>query len=142
MHVNDVFLFFKNHFWYQHIKTIQTIQTILNFSKKKKKNFKFFGNTAAAAFPNVPYFAQRATHHTRHETKKHNQLTKTKKTRTQMNLMYNFFYFNFKPFFYYAILKPYHAGILELHVWYDFFLNFQYWIFNELFIYLFLSFII
>jgi hypothetical protein len=36
MHVNDVFLFFKNYFWHQHIKTIQTIQTILNFSKKKK----------------------------------------------------------------------------------------------------------
>jgi len=51
MHANDVFLFFKNYFWHQHIKTIQTIQTILNFSKKKK--FKFFGNTAAAAFPNM-----------------------------------------------------------------------------------------
>jgi len=25
MHVNDVFLFFKNHFWHQHIKTIQNI---------------------------------------------------------------------------------------------------------------------
>ena len=37
MHANDVFLFFKNHFWHQHIKTIQTIQIILNFSKKKKK---------------------------------------------------------------------------------------------------------
>jgi len=54
MHVNDVFLFFKNYFWHQHIKTIQTIQTILNFSKKKK--IKFFGNAAAAAFPNVPEF--------------------------------------------------------------------------------------
>jgi len=31
------FLFFKNHFWYQHIKTIQKVQTVLNFSKKKKK---------------------------------------------------------------------------------------------------------
>ena len=52
MHANDVFSFFKNHFWYQHIKTIQNIQTILNFSEKK--NFKFFENTAAAAaaFPN------------------------------------------------------------------------------------------
>jgi hypothetical protein len=50
MHANDVFLFFKNHFWHQHIKTIQNIQIILNFSKKK---FKFFGNAAAAAFPNV-----------------------------------------------------------------------------------------
>ena len=37
MHANDVFSFFKNHFWHQHIKTIQNIQTILNFSKKKKK---------------------------------------------------------------------------------------------------------
>jgi len=35
IHVNDIFLFFKNYFWHQHIKTIQNIQTILNFSKKK-----------------------------------------------------------------------------------------------------------
>jgi hypothetical protein len=35
MHVNDVFLFFKNYFWHQHIKTIQNVQTVLNFSKKK-----------------------------------------------------------------------------------------------------------
>jgi len=41
IHANDVFLFFKNHFWYQHIKTIQKVQTALNFSKKKKKNLKF-----------------------------------------------------------------------------------------------------
>jgi putative lipase involved disintegration of autophagic bodies len=40
------FLFFKNHFWHQHIKTIQNIQTILNFSKIKK--IKFFENAAAA----------------------------------------------------------------------------------------------
>jgi hypothetical protein len=39
MHENDVFLFFKNYFWHQHIKTIQNIQTILNFSKKKNFNF-------------------------------------------------------------------------------------------------------
>ena len=39
MHANDVFLFFKNYFWYQHIKTIQNIQTILNFNKKKNLNF-------------------------------------------------------------------------------------------------------
>jgi len=36
MHSNDVFLFFKNYFWHQHIKTIQKVQTALNFSKKKK----------------------------------------------------------------------------------------------------------
>jgi hypothetical protein len=48
IHVNDVFLFFKNHFWYQHIKMIQNVQTILNFNKKK---FKFFEN--AAALPNM-----------------------------------------------------------------------------------------
>jgi hypothetical protein len=36
MHANDVFSFFKNYFWYQHIKAIQNVQTILNFSKKKK----------------------------------------------------------------------------------------------------------
>jgi hypothetical protein len=35
MHSIDVFLFFKNYFWYQHIKTIQNIQIILNFNKKK-----------------------------------------------------------------------------------------------------------
>ena len=40
MHAHDVFLFFKNYFWHQHIKTIQNVQTILNFSKKKK--FKIF----------------------------------------------------------------------------------------------------
>jgi hypothetical protein len=39
MHANDVFLFFKNHCWHQHIKTIQKVQTILNFSKKKISNF-------------------------------------------------------------------------------------------------------
>jgi hypothetical protein len=43
-----------------------------------------------------------------------------------MNLMYNFFFLISSLFFYYAILKPYHAGTLELHVWYDFFFNFQY----------------
>ena len=35
MHVNDVFLFLKNYFWYQHIKTIQNIKIILNFNNKK-----------------------------------------------------------------------------------------------------------
>jgi hypothetical protein len=35
MHVNDVFSFFKNHFLYQYINTIQNTQTILNFNKKK-----------------------------------------------------------------------------------------------------------
>ena len=39
IYANDVFLFFKNHFWYQHIKTIQKVQTALNFSKKKKLKF-------------------------------------------------------------------------------------------------------
>jgi len=39
IHANDVFLFLKNHFWHQHIKTIQNIQIILNFNKKKKLNF-------------------------------------------------------------------------------------------------------
>jgi hypothetical protein len=34
MHVNNIFLFFKNYFWHQHIKTIQNIQIILNFKKK------------------------------------------------------------------------------------------------------------
>jgi hypothetical protein len=35
MHVNDIFLFFKNYFWHQYIKTIQNVQIILNFNKKK-----------------------------------------------------------------------------------------------------------
>jgi len=35
MHANYVFLFFKNYFLHQHIKTIQNVQIILNFSKKK-----------------------------------------------------------------------------------------------------------
>jgi len=35
MYANDIFLFFKNYFLHQHIKTIQNVQTILNFSKKK-----------------------------------------------------------------------------------------------------------
>ena len=39
MHVNDVFLFLKNYFWHQHIKTIQNVPTILNFNKKKIKIF-------------------------------------------------------------------------------------------------------
>jgi len=39
IHANDVFLFFKNYFWYQHIKTIQKVQTALNFKKKKKLKF-------------------------------------------------------------------------------------------------------
>jgi len=39
MYANDVFLFFKNYFWYQHIKTIQNIQIILNFNKNKILNF-------------------------------------------------------------------------------------------------------
>jgi hypothetical protein len=50
IHVNDIFSFFKNHFWHQHIKTIQNIQIILNFNKKK---FKFFDNAATATFPNI-----------------------------------------------------------------------------------------
>jgi len=46
IHANDVFSFFKNHFWHQHIKTIQKVQTALNFSNKKnfqnlmKRNYK------------------------------------------------------------------------------------------------------
>jgi hypothetical protein len=39
MHANDVFSFFKNYFWHQHIKTIQNVQTILNFSKFFFLNF-------------------------------------------------------------------------------------------------------
>jgi len=39
IYVNNVFLFFKNYFWHQHIKKIQNVQTILNFNKKKISNF-------------------------------------------------------------------------------------------------------
>ena len=39
IHINNVVLFFKNYFWYQHIKTILKVQTELNFSKKKKIEF-------------------------------------------------------------------------------------------------------
>jgi hypothetical protein len=39
IYVNDVFLFLKNHFWHQYIKTIQKVQTALNFSKKNKLKF-------------------------------------------------------------------------------------------------------
>jgi hypothetical protein len=38
IHDNNVFSFFKNYFWHQHIKTIQNVQIILNFSKKKKNS--------------------------------------------------------------------------------------------------------
>ena len=50
MHANDVFSFFKNYFWHQHIKTIQNVQTILNFNKKK---IKFFKNTVCTTFLNM-----------------------------------------------------------------------------------------
>jgi hypothetical protein len=39
MHANNIFLFFKNYFWHQHIKTIQNISFIFNFNKKKFQNF-------------------------------------------------------------------------------------------------------
>jgi len=39
IYINDVFLFSKNHFWHQHIKTIQKVQIALNFSKKKNLKF-------------------------------------------------------------------------------------------------------
>jgi len=52
IHANDFFLFFKNYFWHQHIKTIQKIQTALNFNKKRKK-FKFAQNTGINTVPNV-----------------------------------------------------------------------------------------
>ena len=45
MHANNIFLFFKNYFWHQHIKTIQNIQVILNFNKNK-----FFKNTVYTIF--------------------------------------------------------------------------------------------
>ena len=45
------FLFFKNHFWYQHIKKIQKVQTALNFSKKKKK-IQICQNAGTNAAPN------------------------------------------------------------------------------------------
>jgi len=51
IHANDIFSFFKNHFWHQHIKTIQKVQTALNFSKKKKQ-FKIWSNAGSTAEPN------------------------------------------------------------------------------------------
>jgi len=45
-----IFLFFKNYFWYQHIKTIQNVQIILNYSKKNF--FEFHGNAVSTVFPN------------------------------------------------------------------------------------------
>ena len=52
MHTNDFFLFFKNHFWHQHIKTIQNVHAVLNFSKTK---IEFCGNTVSTAFPNASF---------------------------------------------------------------------------------------
>jgi hypothetical protein len=50
------FSFFKNHFWHQHIKTIQNIQTILNFSKKKK-NSNFLGTQPQPRSRTSPYYS-------------------------------------------------------------------------------------
>ena len=52
-HVNNVFLFFKNHFWYQHIKTIQKVQIAFNFNKKKK--IEILQKTVWTAAPNSLY---------------------------------------------------------------------------------------
>jgi ketopantoate reductase len=43
MHQNNIFLFLKNYFLDQHIKTIQNILKKINF----------FGNAVCTAFPNV-----------------------------------------------------------------------------------------
>jgi hypothetical protein len=50
MHVNDIFLFFKNYFLYQHIKIIQNI---LNFNKK----IEFFRNAVCTVFLNGKMFS-------------------------------------------------------------------------------------
>jgi hypothetical protein len=56
MHANNVFSFFKNYFWHQHIKTIQNIQTILNFNKKKILNFlKTQSQPRFQTIPTYPY---------------------------------------------------------------------------------------
>jgi hypothetical protein len=57
IHANDVFLFFKNHFWYQHIKMIQKVQTALNFNKKKKKNLKFTEKQVEQQSQTLPYYS-------------------------------------------------------------------------------------
>ena len=49
-HVNNVLLFFKNHSWYQNIKTIQKIQTAFNFNNFFL-NF-FFQKTGSTIVPN------------------------------------------------------------------------------------------
>jgi hypothetical protein len=48
MHQNNIFLFFKNYFEDQRIKTIQNTQKILFLVKKNE----FFENTICTAFPN------------------------------------------------------------------------------------------
>jgi hypothetical protein len=49
IHANDVFSFFKNYFWHQHIKTIQKVQTALNFNKKNIEIWSNAGSTAKQA---------------------------------------------------------------------------------------------
>jgi hypothetical protein len=46
---NNIFLFFKNHFWDQHIKMIWKHQKHIT---SKKKNFKFFRKCFWKALPN------------------------------------------------------------------------------------------
>ena len=39
MYQNNIFLFFKNYFWYQHIKMIWKHQKYINLKQRKKINF-------------------------------------------------------------------------------------------------------
>ena len=57
-HVNNIFSFFKNHFWYQHIKIIQKVQTTLNFNKKFFFNFsKNKSNNSAKQAISCPFWS-------------------------------------------------------------------------------------
>jgi hypothetical protein len=47
---NNIFLFFKNYFWDQHIKMIWKHQKHIT-SKKKKKNFQIFSETFLKSIP-------------------------------------------------------------------------------------------
>jgi hypothetical protein len=45
MHANDVFLFFKNHFWHHHIKMIWKHQKNINLKQRKKIKKLIFSKT-------------------------------------------------------------------------------------------------
>jgi hypothetical protein len=55
-HANNVFLFFKNYFWDQHIKMIWKRQKHINSKQKiKEKNFQIFPETLLKSIPKHPH---------------------------------------------------------------------------------------